>query len=251
MSVWLVKQSLIDLVFPPTCLRCHRWTGRAVPPFCPSCDTALELERAREACPRCGVSVAPFEVDDGQCGRCRRRASHIARTMRVAAYGGVAAELLRAYKYRRRDELEPILCEWLVEALERAPWFGEVDAIVAVPTHWTRRIVRPRYPASALAALVAKQTGVDNLPILRRIRAGPHQIGLNYLQRLSNVRGAFVLRSGIALKDARLLLIDDVMTTGATIEECARVLCRGGARRVFAAVVVRVSARPGAPLPQI
>lgn len=251
MSVWLVRQSLIDLVFPPTCLRCRCWTGRAVPPFCSSCSTALELERAVEACPGCGVSVAPFEVDDGQCGQCRRRSSRIARTMRVAAYGGVVAELLRAYKYRRRDELEPILGQWLVEALDRAPWFEQVEAIVAVPTHWRRRIARPRYPTSALAAIVAKQTGLPKLPILRRIRAGPHQIGLSFSQRLSNVKGAFVLRSGVALSDARLLLIDDVMTTGATIEECARTLHRGGAEKIFAAVVVRVSAEPGAPLPQI
>lgn len=247
----MLGQSVLDLVFPPTCLHCRRWAGHRKPPFCSQCSTALESEREKEACPRCGVSVAPFEVDEGQCGRCRNRSSHVLRTVRVAPYGGLVAELLRAFKYRGRDELETILGAWLIEAVVGTAWLNKVEAIVSVPTHWTRRLTRRRYPASVLADLVARHTGVPRLPLLRRVRGGLHQIGLSYTERLTNIRGAFAVRSGVEVRDTKLLLIDDVMTTGATIEECARTLHRSGAGPIFAAVVVRVSTGPGEPLPSL
>jgi predicted amidophosphoribosyltransferase len=81
------------------------------------------------------------------------------------------------------------------------------------------------------------------LGVLRRVRGGPHQIGLSHSQRVENVRGAFAMARGVTLRGARLLLVDDVMTTGATLNECAKVLRRGGAAEVYAAVVLTVDAR--------
>ncbi len=110
-------------------------------------------------------------------------------------------------------------------------------------------MARPLYPAEALAAAVAQATDLPQLPILLRIRAGAHQVGLSFAQRAANVRGVFRLRKGVRLHDARLLLVDDVRTTGATLEECAKVLRRSGAREVFAAVALRAyRATPGWPI---
>lgn len=159
--------------------------------------------------------------------------------------------IIRSYKYLGRDEWEPILADWLVKAITTAPWFDRVEAIVAVPTHWKHRLGRPFYAAEVLAAAVAKRTLLPMALVLRRVRAGPHQIGLSYMERLNNVRGAFSLRRGAALKDARILLIDDVRTTGATTEECAKVLRRSGAAEVYSAVVVTAGwPGPSAPLPE-
>lgn len=148
--------------------------------------------------------------------------------------------LLRSYKYSGREESGPVLAGWLAQVVGGAPWLDRVEAIVAVPTHWRHRLTRPLYAAEALAAVVAKRTALPQAPVLTRVKAGPHQIGLSYTDRADNVRGAFAIRRGVSLKDARLLLIDDVKTTGATIDECAKVLRRGGAAEVYAAVVVTV-----------
>jgi ComF family protein len=155
-------------------------------------------------------------------------------------HGGLSriGQLLRTYKFHAREELGPLLGSWLANVIAGAPWRDRVEGIVAVPTHWRRRIQRPFHAADDLAAIVAEHTALPRLPILKRTRAGPHQIGLNYEERVRNVRGAFALRRGVKLRDTRLLLIDDVKTTGATINECARVLREDGAAEVYAAVVV-------------
>jgi ComF family protein len=141
--------------------------------------------------------------------------------------------------------LESILGGWLAEAVERVPWRERLEAVVPVPTHWQRRLLRSFHAADRLAAFVARQVKLPLVPILRRTRAGPHQIGLSYAERAKNVLGAFALRRGVKLDQARLLLVDDVKTTGATIDECAKVLRRAGAAEVYAAVVVTAGWQPG------
>ena len=153
--------------------------------------------------------------------------------------------MIRSYKYHGREELEPVLARWLNEVVADAPWLDRVEAIVSVPTHWKHRLWRPLYPAEILAAHVARETGLPHVSILRRLRAGPHQVGLSYQLRTANVRGAFGMRPGVQLHDTRLLLIDDVKTTGATIEECAKILRQGGASEVYAAVLLKVVFTPG------
>jgi ComF family protein len=146
--------------------------------------------------------------------------------------------LLRSYKYHAREELGPLLGGWLADVVTNTPWLEHVEAIVSVPTHWTHRLTRPLYAADAIAAVAARQTGLPHVPILRRVRGGKHQIGLTYTERVANVRGVFAIRRRVTLHSARLLLIDDVKTTGATLNECARVLREGGAEVVYAAVIV-------------
>ena len=238
-------RSLVDLLFPPVCHCCGGWDELTAGLFCAPCADHIYAERHLEACPTCATSVAPFEVSKGRCSRCRARATRIAGTVRVGPYAPYLARLLRAYKYKSREEFEPILGGWLTEALERAPWRQRVEAIVAVPTHWRRRIHRPFHAAERLAAFLAHQARLPQVRILRRVRAGPHQIGLSYPERARNVLGAFALCSGVKLHNARLLLVDDVRTTGATLDECAKVLRRNGAAEVYAAVVVTVGWRSG------
>jgi len=115
--------------------------------------------------------------------------------------------------------------------------FPQVEAIVSVPTHWKRRIDRPFHAADNIASSVAKNMDLPFARVLKRVRAGPHQIGLTHAERIRNVSGAFALRRGVELHKARVLLIDDVRTTGATLNECAKVLRHAGAAEVYAAVL--------------
>jgi len=249
-----LARAAVDLVFPPRCVLCGGWAEAKTASLCATCATIVERERRQPACPRCAASVAPYEVSDGRCRRCRNHRPWVTKTVRVGPYHveaigeeveppGVSnlGRIVRTYKYKGREELEPILGEWLAEVVGAAPWLHRIEAIITVPTHWRHRLGRPLYAAEALAAIVDKRTGLPLAPVLKRVRGGPHQIGLSHTARAENVRGAFAVRRGVTLKDARVLLIDDVKTTGATINECAKVLRRGGAAEVYAAVVVTVS----------
>lgn len=238
--IGIIRRSLADLVFPPRCMACGTWRDLGKGTFCGPCRETVERDRAAPTCPTCAAPVSPYEVSLGRCGHCRGRSLRVDATVRAGIYRDVLGQLLRTYKYRGREELTALLGGWLAEAVETAPWRERVEAVVSVPTHWKRRFNRPFHAADALAAFVARKVSLPQVPILRRVRAGPHQIGLSPTERTANVRGAFALRKGIALRGARLLLIDDVRTTGATLEECAKVLRRGGAAEVFAAVVLRV-----------
>lgn len=230
----------VDFVFPPRCLVCGSWPENASPLLCSQCAALVDRERLAPACPTCAATVAPYEVSNGRCASCRNRRLPVQGTARVGPYAGHLGHLVRSYKYRAREELEPILGDWLAQVVSRASWLDRVEAVVSVPTHWRHRLSRPLYAADALASVVARQTGLPHPPILRRVRAGRHQIGLNVAERARNVRGAFAVRRGVTLHGARLLLIDDVKTTGATINECAKALRRAGAAEVYAAVVVTV-----------
>jgi ComF family protein len=239
-QVTRLSRSLIELVYPARCLACRTWRNLGSSSLCAECTEVIERERGGATCPTCAASVAPYEVSLGRCGQCRGRSLRIAGTVRVGIYRTLLGQLLRAYKYEGREELQTLLGGWLAEAIHNAPWQDRIEAVVSVPTHWKRRFNRPFHAADALAAHVAVRIGRPNVSVLRRIRAGPHQIGLSPTERTANVRGAFALRKGVTLRDARVLLVDDVKTTGATLEECAKVLRRGGAAEVYAAVVLRV-----------
>jgi ComF family protein len=158
----------------------------------------------------------------------------------VGPYGPVLGSLVRAYKYHGREDVEPLIGGWLVDVVNASPWRRRVQAIVSAPTYWKRRLGRPFHAAEMLGSFLARQTRLPHLPILRRVQGGPHQIGLSYTARVANVKGAFAIRKGVTLRDARLLLVDDVKTTGATLEECAKVLRKGGATEVYGAILAKV-----------
>jgi len=167
------------------------------------------------------------------------RSLRIRQTARLGPYAAALQTMLCAYKFQERECLEPILARWFAAAIQAHGWLDRIDAVIVVPTHWRRRITKPVYPARALAERTASLLGLPFVDLLRRLRGGPHQIGLSYTARLTNVRGAFAVRRGVALAKARLLVIDDVRTTGATLEECARVLLAAGAAEVYAAVICK------------
>ena len=120
-----------------------------------------------------------------------------------------------------------------------ADWLPRVEAVTCVPTHWRRQIRARLNPAAELASYAARRLRLPYVRLMRRVRAGPHQIGLSYDDRLQNIVGVFALRRRVQVRSARLLIIDDVRTTGATLNECAKVLRRAGAAETYGAVVVR------------
>ena len=180
--------------------------------------------------------VAPARCVGGEelcscvfCAACESLLEQAASPSAVFEYGGPIADAIHRFKYRGRSELGAALGSLMAEAAGR--WAGEVDAVVPVPLHWRRRRWRGYDQAALLARPTAKALGVPALLRgLRRVRHTPSQVNLPHDERQANVAGAFA--PGRLRGVGRVLLVDDVRTTGATLEAASKALRAGGAREV-------------------
>jgi competence protein ComFC len=158
-------------------------------------------------------------------------------TVRAA---GMARELIHRFKYGGQHYLRRVLGEWLAAGFQDARIQSEpVDALIPVPLHPTRRRERGYNQAEELASLLGARLNVPAFPCLQRNRYTDTQTQFDRVQRRRNLRNAFQLRKGRDVAGKRLLLIDDVLTTGSTLDECARVLLDQGAVSVRALTVAR------------
>jgi ComF family protein len=244
----LVLRGLLDLLFPPACLVCGQALGGGLPgvnPYsnrlCPQCQAGLTF-RPTPVCPHCAADVGPHtHLADG-CPRCRDETFHFERVVRLGSYEGVLRDVVLRMKLRGQEGFAELLGSWWAEQLREPLLAVGADAIVPVPLHWRRRWRRGFNQSAALARGLA---GLLRLPLqlswLRRVRYTPPQTTQTPAQRRDNVRGVFRTRRRLRLHGLSLLLIDDVMTTGATVSECARTLRAAGAARVVVAVLTRGS----------
>jgi len=188
---------------------------------------------------RCG---APFTSGpDHLCEKCLRHPPHFARARAAAHYRSAAADPLATtiarFKYGFDSTLAPLLTEALCRNL---PFPLDHDLIVPVPLHIDRLRWRGFNQAALLARGLGRRINIACDPmLLRRSRPTPPQVGLGEAERRRNIRGAFAVRRPGSCAGRAILLIDDVYTTGATANECARTLLRAGARRVDVLVIAR------------
>lgn len=238
-AVAAAGRAALDAVLPPRCLA----TGRPVDrpgALDPAVWRAIDF-LGEPHCLRCG---RPFEFDVGEpvlCGACIRRAPAYDRARAVMAYDEASRPLVLAFKHGDRTDAAPWLAAWMGRA--GAVLLADADLICPVPLHrW--RLARRRYNQSALlAAVLGRRAGVPVVhDLLARRRRTPGQGGLSRVQRRRNVAGAFVVRPRHRqrLAGRRVLLVDDVMTTGATVDACARTLRRAGAAAVDVLTLARV-----------
>jgi ComF family protein len=191
--------------------------------FCASCRTPFQNS---------------FPLDaEGRCALCRSGLRGFDAAYSFGAYEGVLRELIHLYKYGRVRTLARPLSGWLAQALPRDEAF---DAAVPVPLYWRRRLQRGFNQAELLARGLSRRTGIPVVTALGRVRPTPTQAGLSTSARRQNVAKAFRARD---VQGKRILLIDDVMTTGATAASCALALKQAGARRVALLTVARVDRR--------
>jgi ComF family protein len=228
-----------DLVYPGHCLLC----GRPLPPnqehFCGVCRVDV-FHDPHESCPRCAGTIGPFAVVEGRCRACRDESFAFERALRLGPYDGLLREIIPRLKYRTAEGLAELLGEFWAERAAEQFAALRVDALVPVPLHWIRRWRRGYNQSAALGRGLSARLGVPCQPSwLRRIRNTPRQTSQTPAGRKANVRGAFRARPGAAMKGRAILLVDDVMTTGATAGEAARALLAGGAARVAVAALAR------------
>lgn len=182
-----------------------------------------------------------FPLDEsGRCALCRLGASGFDEVYTYGSYEGALRSLIHVFKYDRVAPLARPFGELLARALPRDRSF---DLIVPMPLHWRRRWQRGFNQSALLAREIAKRWNVPVRRAVRRRRATAPQAGLTNAKRRANMRGAF--RATARLDGLRVLLIDDVVTTGATASACARVLKRAGAKSVTVLALARTDRRGG------
>lgn len=197
-------------------------------------------------CVSCRTPFAnPFPLDaEGRCALCRSGLRGFDAAYCFGAYEGVLRELIHLYKYGAVKTLARPLGDLLVRALPRGERF---DGITPVPLHWFKFWSRGFNQSALLARALARRSGIPLLPALRRTRFTAAQASLSNSSRRRNVAAAFRVRrlGGFErkLEGRRILLIDDVLTTGATAAACANVLKRAGAARVALLTIARVDRR--------
>jgi ComF family protein len=171
------------------------------------------------------------------------------RARAAARYDEVARTLVHALKYGDRLDLAPAMGRWMARAGRQL--VAEADALVPVPLHWRRLWARRFNQSALLAKSIAQQTGVEIADAaLKRVKATAQQVGLSQAERALNVQGAFRVppEGKASVAGRRLVLIDDVMTSGATSDACARALLRAGAKSVDVVVFARVVDAVRAPI---
>jgi ComF family protein len=240
MAFW---HGITDLIYPPRCLLCRRPPRLSRDHFCEDCTEQL-FGDTKLVCPRCAANVGPYSLDEGQCHHCRADPPAFDAALRLGIYDGPLKAAVLLMKNANHEGLAELMGErWAERQLDRFAAL-KVDAVVPVPLHWWRRLRRGYNQSAALAYGLASRL---RLPYhrwwLRRSRNTPSQKELTATQRRENVKDAFSVRPKAPVRGAHVLLVDDVMTTGATVQEAARTLKRGGAARVTVAVLARAEGK--------
>jgi ComF family protein len=233
----------------------------ALPTLCPACRELVRGEGLCAACwsklapiapPYCERLGIPFAYDLGPGVLSMQAIADPPAYQRARAavrYDDVARAMVHALKYGDRHDLAPIMGRWMARAGDTL--LADADALVPVPLHW-RRLWARRFNQSALLALgISNESGVTVADsALKRIKATAQQVGLSQKERALNVQGAFrvPVQSRAVVAGRRLVLIDDVLTSGATMDACARALLRAGAASVDVLVFARVVDAVQAPI---
>jgi len=219
----------LDLIFPKKCVNCGRFGTFS----CPDC-----LERIKpiitQVCPKCGK----ISEKGKWCFGCRGK-SRLSGLI-VAAYyrAGPTKEIIHHLKYNSILELSPILADLLIDQLIDIDFRGEV-VITAVPLHRRRLNERGFNQAEVLAKIVAKKVGYEYKNLLRRKFHLHRQVELSGAKRRENLQNVFSIIKNPEIKNKTIILVDDVATTGTTLEECAKTLRIAGAKQVWGLVVAR------------
>lgn len=243
-------KSLSNLLLPPTCVVCEiqldpdQWLR-----ICDTCQQKLAFISQTE-CAKCGAQIAgtsgatkqdkniPQRVDD--CQYCRQVSFPFSTVTCLGNYQGALRDLVIQMKRSERDAVTIQMGQWLGDRLIKSKFSTEIDAIVPIPMHWSRRLRRGFHVAGLLAIGVARMTHIpirDKLIYCRR--ATQKQGTLTTRQRFQNVKNCFAMRHPGISRGQKLLIVDDVMTSGATAVQASKTLLQGGANEVHVAFVAR------------
>lgn len=205
--------TLLDFVFPPRCVFCHAF---------------LPLHSESAVCEHCQKSLQHFRGEG--------KAEFVERIAAPFRYENDIRESIHRYKFGGRDHYAKTYAAYMADSLRESHM--EFDILSYVPLHSKRKRSRGYDQAQLLAVELGKLLGVEAKPLLKKVRnAAPQSGKSSAAERRANISGCYALLDGAEVEDRRILLVDDVFTTGATLSECARVLLMAGAEEVSAVTV--------------
>ena len=246
-SLAAIRTGIVDTIYPPRCLACPEYTDTAHG-LCPSCWRETVFVSGT-ACVKCGVPLMGEATAEDFCERCQRHPPAWDFGAAALIYDGAGRRMVLQFKHGDRLDMVRPLAAWMAAAGARQ--IAAADVIVPVPLHW-RRLLRRRYNQSAelarhLSHVSGKRACVD---LLARRRLTTPQEGMDRAARAVNQAGAFAVnpRRAAEVKGRNLLLIDDVLTSGATLSNCAETLRAAGAARVDILVLARVAFADSLPI---
>lgn len=229
----------LDFLLPPLCFGCG-CEVEVQGGLCPSCWAELRFI-TNPYCASCGLPFAHDMPEGVLCASCHSKKPRFEAARAAIAYDSQSRPLVLAFKHGGRTEGLKTMAKWLKSAA--GDFLDEVDLIVPVPIHRVRLLTRTFNQSALMTSALADLTGLAADPfILEKIRNTKSQGGLSRLQREQNVRAAFRVAPGRAqeIRGKTLLLVDDVLTTGATVENCTLALQKAGARSIYVLTLARV-----------
>ena len=233
-------EAAIGLMYPRNCQLCETVLGekeRGI--VCAACLGKVKYIEP-PFCQRCALPFDGAVSEPFTCGYCHDLKFHFERAVASCRAEGVVRDCIHRFKYTRQMYFAPHLAEWLVGGARRWIEWGAVDAIVPVPLHPRKRREREFNQADVLAKALSRAVGVPVIAgAVKRVKDTGTQTRLSAEERRANLREAFVARRAGAVGGRRLVLVDDVFTTGATLDSCAKVLRSVGAESVIALAVAR------------
>ncbi|HEY6168666.1 MAG TPA: ComF family protein [Verrucomicrobiae bacterium] len=225
--------AVLGFFYPDNCQLCRRERATSDEGYvCAQCWHGVRFVRP-PFCDRCGLPFAGEITTKFECSNCREMDLHFESARAAVIANALTLDVIHRYKYGRALWFEPFLADLLCR--EAAPVLrgGEWDLIVPVPLHPLKQREREFNQAARLGDRLSRRTGIPlNTSLLSRRLNTRTQTQLTRAERAANMRAAFATRPGVALRGERIVLVDDVLTTGATTSACARVLVQAGAGKV-------------------
>lgn len=235
--------SLLDIIYPPRCHICMDFLNKSevTPPICDTCSQGFK-EISHPYCSICGIPFISKAGEDHLCGKCLLKKPHYDEIRAPYLYEGPIMDAIQRIKYSGRsyiaNSLGLLLGEYARTWLDNA----EEMILLPVPLH-IKRMRRRGFNQSMILSKKINETLHANLDFitLERTRNTATQTGLKFKERLKNVKGAFEVINNLKIRGKDIILVDDVATTGNTINECARVLKKAGCKRVYGLVLARTA----------
>jgi len=231
-----VLQGVNQLLWPAVCSNCGEGVFEGDEGLCRNCWDELLACSGADYCPRCGRDASRYGIVEGACPDCQGKEFYFDGIARAGVYAQSLRKMILAFK-NGRTELDSVLGFLADSALGGGSFHSQIELFVPVPLHWLRRFFRG-YNQSLVLVKKLKHPAVRISTDLVRIRRTKSQPAMaSPAARARNVAGAFAVRWGHNFTGKRICLIDDIKTTGATLNECAKILKEAGASKVFALVL--------------
>jgi len=235
-TVTFALQGLNQLLWPAVCINCKRSICETDNALCKNCWDELLACAGGDYCPRCGKDASRFALVEGACPDCQGKEIYFDQIARGGVYGEALQRMILALK-KGRTELDLTLGFLVNSALQGSGFCNDIEFFVPVPLHWSRRLVRGYNQSLVLVKKLKHPSAKINTDLVR-IRYTKSQVKMpSPTQRARNVAGAFAVRQRHQFTGRALCLVDDIKTTGATLNECAKTLKEAGASKVFALVL--------------